>query len=221
MRWPGRGSNLSVTPEIHPLAFSLPNEKSALGVRTEFPLTFSLFFPSYKWEMKYKKPHTAYCLHHGSLETCWHLNARLLGDVRMRPASGTSWGQGYGSGVLFGFWFNKRIASSQMQGQQGRFWTHTAPLRNKGARWLLHCVFLVKGKKILKVTVAEVVHQKRHSSCRQPVAWLCTSRKCPSEEFDSLICDPKQAHRPPWSLGWWQSPQHCHLEEMGSLDPLG
>ena len=115
--------------------------------------------------MKYKNLCTVYCFHHGSLERCWHLNARLLGDVRMRPASGLSWGQGYGAGVLFGFWFNKSIASSQMQGQWGQCWTHTAPLRNKGARWLLHCAFLVKiKKKSLKVTVAEAVHQKRGSA---------------------------------------------------------
>lgn len=97
--------------------------------------------------MKYKNLCTVYCFHHGSLERCWHLNARLLGDVRMRPASGLSWGRGYGAGVLFGFWFKKSIASSQMQGQWGQCWTHTAPLRNKGARWLLHCAFLVKMKK--------------------------------------------------------------------------
>lgn len=111
-------------------------------------------------------------------------------------------GSGEGEGACFGFWFSKRIASSQKQGQWGQCWTHTVPLRNKRARWLLHCVFLVKGKK-----------KKSGGDC---------SRSCSSGERQSSWRQPRLGSTPEGSflvrsLIVWNVVQNMPTDPHGHL----
>ena len=113
--------------------------------------------------MKYKKSCTAYCLHHGSLEKCWHLNARLVmsGWGQRQVCHGVR-GKGQGSPLvsdLIRGLLPAECKASKFSAEHTQLhWEMKGP-----DGYYIVCVSC-KRKKILKVTIAEAVHQKGGSA---------------------------------------------------------